>query len=56
MTCRGAALGVGKDTAINFSLASGLLLISSPSAAALTGLTISATMRALAARRRALRA
>jgi lysylphosphatidylglycerol synthase-like protein len=50
------ALGVGKNTAINFSLASGLLLISSASAAALSGLVVSVTMRALAGRRRALRA
>jgi hypothetical protein len=44
------ALGVGKDLAINFSLASGLLLITSASAAALSGLTISVATRALARR------
>jgi len=45
------ALGVGKNVAINFSLASGLLLITSASAAALAGLALSVTMRALATRR-----
>jgi hypothetical protein len=35
------ALGVGKDIAINFSLASGLLLVTSASAAALSGLAFS---------------
>jgi hypothetical protein len=44
------ALGVGKNTAINFSLASGLLLITSASAAALAGLGLSIAMRALARR------
>jgi hypothetical protein len=44
------ALGVGKDLAINFSLASGLLLITSASAAALSGLTLSVATRALARR------
>jgi hypothetical protein len=44
------ALGVGKNTAINFSLASGLLLITSASAAALAGLTLSVATHALARR------
>ena len=44
------ALGVGKDVAINFSLASGLLLITSASAAALAGLALSVATRALAKR------
>ena len=41
------ALGVGKDIAINFSLASGLLLVTSASAAALSGLALSLAARAL---------
>lgn len=41
------ALGVGKDIAINFSLASGLLLVTSASAAALSGLALSVAARAL---------
>ena len=41
------ALGVGRNTAINFSLASGLLLITSASAAALAGLALSVTTRGL---------
>jgi hypothetical protein len=45
------ALGVGKDIAINFSLASGLLLVTSACAAALAGLTLSLGTRALARRR-----
>jgi uncharacterized membrane protein YbhN (UPF0104 family) len=45
------ALGVGKDIAINFSLASGLLLVTSASAAALCGLAASLGMRVLAHRR-----
>jgi uncharacterized membrane protein YbhN (UPF0104 family) len=45
------ALGVGKDVAINFSLASGLLLITSASAAALAGVAMSVTMRVVAERR-----
>jgi uncharacterized membrane protein YbhN (UPF0104 family) len=45
------ALGVGKNVAINFSLASGLLLITSATAAALAGLALSLTMRAFANRR-----
>jgi hypothetical protein len=45
------ALGVGKNVAINFSLASGLLLITSASAAALAGLALSLTMRAFTNRR-----
>jgi len=48
------ALGVGKNVAINFSLASGLLLITSASAAALAGLALSVTMRAVATRRPAI--
>lgn len=44
------ALGVGKNTAINFSLASGLLLITTASAAALAGLALSVATRALARR------
>jgi lysylphosphatidylglycerol synthase-like protein len=44
------ALGVGKNLAINFSLASGLLLVTTASAAALAGLAVS-----LAARMRGLR-
>lgn len=44
------ALGVGKNIAINFSLASGLLLITSASAAALAGLTLSVARRGLARR------
>jgi Lysylphosphatidylglycerol synthase TM region len=42
------ALGVGKDIAINFSLASGLLLVASASAASLCGLLASVAMRMLA--------
>jgi uncharacterized membrane protein YbhN (UPF0104 family) len=45
------ALGVGKDIAINFSLASGLLLVTSASAAALCGLAASIGMRVLTQRR-----
>ena len=45
------ALGVGKDVAVNFSLASGLLLITSASAAAVAGLTLSVAARGLARRR-----
>ena len=45
------ALGVGKDVAINFSLASGLLLITSASAAAFAGVALSVTMRVVAQRR-----
>jgi hypothetical protein len=41
------ALGVGKDIAINFSLASGLLLVTSASAAALSGLALSVAAHAL---------
>ncbi len=48
------ALGVGKNVAINFSLASGLLLITSASVAALAGLALSVTMRAVATRRPAI--
>ena len=44
------ALGVGKDVAINFSLASGLLLITSATAAALAGIALSVARRALARR------
>ena len=49
------ALGAGKDVAINFSLASGLLLVSSASAAALCGLILSIATRAWARRRLAIR-
>jgi hypothetical protein len=42
------ALGVGKDIAINFSLASGLLLVASALAASLCGLLASFAMRMLA--------
>jgi len=45
------ALGVGKDVAINFSLASGLLLVTSASAAALAGVGASFAMSALTRRR-----
>jgi uncharacterized membrane protein YbhN (UPF0104 family) len=48
------ALGVGKDVAINFSLASGLLLVTAASAAALSGLAVSVAMRVLARRRPAI--
>jgi uncharacterized membrane protein YbhN (UPF0104 family) len=48
------ALGVGKNVAINFSLASGLLLITSASAAAVAGFALSVTMRTLATRRPAI--
>jgi len=41
------ALGVGRNVAINFSLASGLLVITSASAAALAGVALSVTMRAI---------
>jgi uncharacterized membrane protein YbhN (UPF0104 family) len=44
------ALGVGKDLAINFSLASGLLLVTSASAAALSGLAISVAAHGLSKR------
>jgi uncharacterized membrane protein YbhN (UPF0104 family) len=44
------ALGVGRNTAINFSLASGLLLITSASVAAVAGVGLSVAMRALARR------
>jgi Lysylphosphatidylglycerol synthase TM region len=42
------ALGVGKDIAINFSLASGLLLVASALVASLCGLLASVAMRMLA--------
>jgi uncharacterized membrane protein YbhN (UPF0104 family) len=45
------ALGVGKDVAINFSLASGLLLVTSASAAALAGVLVSVGMAAMTRRR-----
>lgn len=48
------ALGVGKDVAINFSLASGLLLITSASAAALCGVALSLATGAIARRRPAI--
>jgi hypothetical protein len=44
------ALGVGKNTAISFSLASGSLLITTASAAALAGLALSVATRTLANR------
>ena len=44
------ALGVGKNTAINFSLASGLLLITSATAAAFVGVALSVATRGLARR------
>ena len=44
------ALGVGKDIAINFSLASGLLLVTSALAAALVGVLASLATRAMARR------
>jgi hypothetical protein len=49
------ALGVGKNIAINFSLASGLLLVTSASVAALSGLALSIAARASARRRPAIR-
>jgi uncharacterized membrane protein YbhN (UPF0104 family) len=48
-------LGVGKDTAINFSLASGLLITSSATLAALCGAALSIATLALARRRAAAR-
>ena len=42
------ALGVGKDVAINFSLASGLLIVTSASAAAVAGVAVSLAMRVIA--------
>ena len=45
------ALGVGKNTAINFSLASGLLVITSASAAALAGVAMSLALRTITRRR-----
>jgi len=47
------ALGVGRDIAINFSLASGLLLVTSASAAAAVGVAVSLGTRALDRRRAA---
>jgi uncharacterized membrane protein YbhN (UPF0104 family) len=47
------ALGVGRDVAINFSLASGLLLVTSASAAAFAGVAVSVGTGALTRRRRA---
>ncbi len=44
------ALGVGRDVAINFSLASGLLLLASAGAAALSGVALSVAAHALARR------
>lgn len=49
------ALGVGRNVAINFSLASGLLLVTGASAAARCGLVLSVATRALAKRRLAIR-
>jgi lysylphosphatidylglycerol synthase-like protein len=48
------ALGAGKDVAINFSLASGLLLVSSATAAAFCGLFLSVATRGMARRRPAI--
>jgi Lysylphosphatidylglycerol synthase TM region len=48
------ALGVGKNIAINFSLASGLLLMTSASAAALCGVVLSVATCALTRRRPAI--
>ena len=45
------ALGVGRDVAINFSLASGLLLVTSASAAAVSGVVMALSMRMIAGRR-----
>jgi uncharacterized membrane protein YbhN (UPF0104 family) len=45
------ALGVGKNVAINFSLASGLLLVTTATAAALAGTSLSLAMRAVARRK-----
>ncbi len=45
------ALGVGKEMAINFSLASGLLLVTSASAAAFAGVSVSLATSVLARRR-----
>ena len=42
------ALGVGKDIAINFSLASGLLLVVSAMVAALSGVSASLALQAVA--------
>ncbi len=47
------ALGVGRDVAINFSLASGLLLVTSATAAALVGVGLSVAGRSLAKRQHA---
>lgn len=44
------ALGVGKDIAINFSLASGLLLVTSAVAASICGVLGSVAIRAVAQR------
>jgi hypothetical protein len=44
-------LGSGKDVAINFSLASGLLLVTSAAVASLAGFTLSLTSRVIARRR-----
>lgn len=49
------ALGVGKELAINFSLASGLLLITSASAAAVSGSVVAVAAAFLARRRPAIR-
>jgi hypothetical protein len=48
------ALGVGKDVAINFSLASGLLLVASATVAAFAGALVSLAMCAAAKRRPAI--
>jgi hypothetical protein len=49
------ALGAGKEVAINFSLASGLLLVTSASVAAFCGLVLSVATRAIARRHPAIR-
>jgi hypothetical protein len=46
------ALGVGRDVAINFSLASGLLLVTSASVAAFAGVALSVGSHGLARRHR----
>jgi uncharacterized membrane protein YbhN (UPF0104 family) len=50
------ALGVGKDVAINFSLASGLLLVTSAGAATVSGVALSVAAHAVARRHPVLRA
>jgi len=50
------ALGVGKDVALNFSLASGLLLVTSATAATVSGIALSVAAHAVARRHPVLRA